>query len=126
MKFDKRMNKLFYSHLVDLQDLEKLLSHESVDENDRTTLLATAHETIHIEVVHFILNNIPHHERHMFLKYVETKPHDDGLWVYVNKSIDDAESKLTRLITQVKQDFIDALDDYMKSSEEWFTGQVEK
>ncbi|PIZ45006.1 hypothetical protein CO180_01705 [candidate division WWE3 bacterium CG_4_9_14_3_um_filter_41_6] len=116
------MNTFFYSHLVDTNDLENLLMKEDINDEQRLGLLATAHETIHIEVIHYILSNIPPSERHEFLLFVEQKPHDPGLLVYVKKSIEDAESKISQVIASVKQDFIEALDGYRDASSEWLSG----
>jgi len=117
-----KTQNLFYAHLVDLKDLEELLHHKDIEHEERVSLLSTAQETIHIEVIHFILEQIPDHERHVFMHNVEHKPHDTGLWLYVTKRIDGADDKIVNIIHQVKQDFKEALHEYKEASEEWLSG----
>lgn len=108
--------------MVDITDVEKLLNQALIDEIERQQLLDTVHKTIHIEVVHYILNELPEKHKISFLTQLEAKPHDEGISIFLKRTIDDLDTKLRNVITAVKQDFIDVVEDYLKSTKEWYAG----
>ncbi|NTV31559.1 hypothetical protein HGA91_06305 [candidate division WWE3 bacterium] len=113
---------IFYHHLIDLSDVRKKLNELDLTEEDRVELLEIVLKTIHIELTHLILNELDsvHHED--FLLHLTERPHDHGLLVFLNRTIDDFEEKVTLLISRVKADFIESLHDYKSASEEWLAG----
>ena len=93
-----------------------------IDEIERQQLLDTVYKTIHIEVIHYILNELPNEHKVSFLTQLEEKPHDQGIGIFLKRTISDLDNKLSTVISAVKQDFKDAIENYLQSSKEWFAG----
>jgi len=117
------MNKdHFYHQFIDVADVEETISTLSIDEDEKDELLAIFYKTLHLEVVNFVLEELPVEHHQSFLYYLDHKPQDRGLMVFLRRSIEDLEDRLQSLATQLKHDFKEALHDYQSASEEWLEG----
>ena len=58
------MSKLFYDHLVNIEEIIIVLSEYDISEDDRQQILSTIDETIHHHVLDIIFTHLPreHHE----------------------------------------------------------------
>lgn len=117
-----KVTNIFYHHVVDLSDIRNKLNELDLSDAEKVELLEMVLKTIHLEVTHLILDELSPTNHEPFLVHLTERPHDRGLWVFLNRSIDDLEEKLKRLVHQVKVDFIESLHDYKEASEEWLGG----
>ena len=118
--------KMFYQDLLNLSDLLEQFDQLRLSSVERDELLDIVRHTVHLEVVNHVLARLPEEEHEAFLVHLEEKPHDNGIWVYLKRSIHELESDLADLVHRVKQDFISELRDYKEASKEWLSGDAEK
>ncbi|MCA9392402.1 hypothetical protein KC614_04370, partial [candidate division WWE3 bacterium] len=114
----------FYKELVELDEIEKMLNEIEISEVERTNLLDTVHKTIQIEIVKFVLDEIPQGQHEDFLRFLHQKPADESLGVFVKRSVENFENRARDLITHVQSDFKNAVLDYLETSEEWLEGDL--
>ncbi len=115
-------DRYFYQHLIDLNEIHNLLNQVELEESERQKLLDTIHHTIHLEVVKFVLDELPKDQHHEFLATYDKRPTDNGIIVFLRRSITNLDHRLQHIIHQVVSDFKDTLHDYLRSSEEYLAG----
>lgn len=117
----------FFAHLVDITDIEAHLDQTDLSDEEKQELVLVVHKTIHIEVMKMALDEIPEKDRETFLEFAEKRPHDDGLLMFLNRSIDSFEDRAQDLIHHIKLEFIDFLHEYREASRTWLEGpQIKK
>ena len=114
----------FYQELVELEEIEKLLVDAAMPDPQREHLLDTVNKTIHLEMVKFVLDEIPKEQHEEFLRFLDKGPSDNSLDVFVRRSVDNFEDRARDLIHHIKLDFKSAIHDYLESSEEWLAGDL--
>src|SRR3972149_6175670 len=81
------MSKLFYDHLVDLSELEKLVKKHVKDEEARHEIYKLIDEILHHRVVGCILDRLPENHHKEFLTHVSEKGHDESILEYLQERI---------------------------------------
>ena len=114
--------KHFYYELVDLNALDPLLEKANINAAQRDHLLSIFHKTLHIEITKHVLDELPHEHRVTFITFLEEKPEDPGLKVFLERSIDDFEEKVRGVSAQVVNSFKNSLHDYLDASQEYLEG----
>lgn len=114
--------QFFYTHLIQLEALDDHLSRFKLEEEHHEKLLHLAHSTIHAEVMHFAITELPDEHQHKFLREFSKKPHDKGLMVFLRNSVTDFESKVKNIAREVESKLIHELHDYEEASVEWMSG----
>ncbi|OGY09042.1 MAG: hypothetical protein A2782_00960 [Candidatus Blackburnbacteria bacterium RIFCSPHIGHO2_01_FULL_43_15b] len=82
------MSKLFYDHLIILEEVEIELGKLELDRDEKRELEELIEETLHHRVLDRVLSELPrvHHEE--FLQRFAETPHDPCLIGYLNKKIE--------------------------------------
>jgi hypothetical protein len=99
------MAKLFYDHLVVIEEIIVALTREQVSKEELDLLLATIDETLHHEILTTILTHLPkaHHEE--FLHKYTHQPHDTGILAYLHeKSGKNMELEIMKTVEKIKKD----------------------
>ena len=114
--------RYFYQHLIDLNEIHNLLDKVELEAAERQKLLDTINHTIHLEIVKFVLDELPKEQHHEFLASYDKRPGDTGVIIFLRRSITNLDDRLQHVIQQVTSDFKDALHDYLRTSEEFLAG----
>jgi hypothetical protein len=116
------MKKYFYQHLIDHEDLNQHLDKVGLPKEEKLHLIEIFEKTTHLEVIGFVLSQLPEEHHEALLKNFEERPHDEGLMVFLKRSIDGFDEHLNRIIKEVKQDFLREVEDYEFTTKEWLEG----
>lgn len=81
------MSKIFYDHLVDYSELEKLIKKHVKTEEARHEIYGLIDEIIHHKVVGCILDRLPQEHHKEFLNHVKERAHDESLISYLGEHI---------------------------------------
>ena len=106
----KFMSKIFYDHLIILEEVEIELDNLQLDKDERRELEHLIEETIHHRMVGKILTKLPkpHHEE--FLKKFASAPHDPSLIHYLNHKIKESvEKHIAKEIESLKKELLTEL-----------------
>ena len=114
----------FYHPWVDLTDVTNHLNKLDLNEDEKAVLLEIIRKTIHVEIVHLVLNQVPEEHHPALLSHLEERPHDRGIGVFLDRSIDGLEQQIKTLVQVVKRDFLESLHDYGQASREWLEGDL--
>lgn len=114
--------KHFYHHLLNLSDLKEELDRLKLIDKEKDELLSITHQTIHFEILNFIFEQLPEDTHKQFLLHLSKKPKDKGIKVFLERSIQGLEKHLSQIIKRVKHEFLDELEKYKQTSEEWLGG----
>lgn len=91
------MSKIFYDHLIVLEDVESEIKKIAQTPEEREELWNIVDETIHHRVLGCILDQLPRHYHEEFLDKFHKAPYDEGLMEYlkvkVGKNIEEVISQ---------------------------------
>lgn len=91
------MSKLFYDHLVDLGELEKLVKKHVKSEESRHEIYKLIDEIVHHRVVGCILDRLPERHHREFLDQVHRRAYDEGILDYLRERVtEDVEEFIRR------------------------------
>lgn len=90
------MSKLFYDHLVDFSELEKLVKKHVKDADARYEIYHLVDEIAHHRVVGCILDKLPAHHHKEFLDHVAEHPHDHSILEYLRERVSEDVEEFIR------------------------------
>ncbi|MBI3289872.1 hypothetical protein HYZ78_00575 [Candidatus Microgenomates bacterium] len=101
------MSKIFYDHLIIIEDLEGVVKSDSHEEREELHQLID--EMIHHRVLGCILDHLPrvHHEE--FLEKFHEKPYDESLVNYLQEKTPqdvDIEEKIKEEVAKLKKELL--------------------
>ena len=82
------MSKLFYDHLVNIEEIKIVLSEYDISEDDRQQILSTIDETIHHHVLDIIFTHLPREHHEEFLEKLAAQPHHPSLMEFIQQRTD--------------------------------------
>ncbi|MBI4062621.1 hypothetical protein HY410_01745 [Candidatus Gottesmanbacteria bacterium] len=92
------MNKIFYDHLVEIDELMALVDQELADLIDNT---------MHHHVLDEILTHLPVEHHKMFLERLAHAPHDPELLIFIQKvTVIDIEKAIKKRAKAVKKELL--------------------
>lgn len=102
------MSKVFYDHLIVIEDLEdKLRGVEDTEEKEELHRLID--EMIHHRVLGCILDHLPREHHEEFLEKFHAAPYDDSLIDYLQKKTPqevDIEEKIRTEVAKLKKELL--------------------
>ena len=98
------MINTFYSHLVDLGDIEEYLDQHELAKAERSELIVMVKETIHYRVVTEVLTHLPQEHHEWFLERYTQVPHEEGFLEKLKETIGDVEEKIGQVVSRVKEE----------------------
>ena len=90
------MSKLFYDHLIDFSELEKLVKKHVKDEESRHEIYQLIDEIVHHKVVGCILDRLPKDHHKEFLDHVHKHAHDEGIIDYLKERLSEDVEEFVR------------------------------
>ncbi len=81
------MSKLFFDHLVALEDVEKALKNSGLNKDEMVEIWKIIDEMVHHRVIGCILDKLPREHHEEFLRKFTEAPHDEGILVYLKEKV---------------------------------------
>ena len=104
------MSKIFYDHLIILDEVEVEINNLGLEHDERQELHDLIEETLHHRVLTRVLEVLPKEHHENFLKEFKKRPHDGALIDYINERIDDSvEKHVTEEIEKLKDELLQDL-----------------
>ncbi len=99
------MTKVFFDHLVQIDDVIEALDMYSIEEEERRELEILIDEIIHHHVLNLVLSRLPQDRHAEFISHITDRPHDISIWVYINQHAGNQIEEEVRSVTKkVKED----------------------
>ncbi len=100
------MAKIFYDHLVVLEDIIVELDKYEIEAVEREELIQLADETLHHRILDVILTKLPKEKHQEFLIKFHQAPHDRGLLEYLKSEIADIEKLISEEAAKTKKELL--------------------
>lgn len=92
------MNKIFYDHLIGIDELTALVDRELADLIDNT---------MHHHILDEILTHLPVEHHKLFLERLAQSPHDPGLLIFIQEvTVIDIEEAIRKRAKSVKKELL--------------------
>lgn len=103
------MAKLFYDHLIVLEEVENALKSEKLDSEEREELHQLIDEIIHHRVLGCILDHLPREHHEEFLDRLHQAPYDESLIGYLQEKTPsevDMEEEIKEEVGKLKEELL--------------------
>ncbi len=90
------MSKIFYDHLIVLEEIEAEIKNSAQTEEERHELWQLVDEIVHTRIMENILDRLPGEHHNEFLEKFHAAPHDDGLLDYLKEKIEENIEELLK------------------------------
>lgn len=101
------MKRVFYSHLIIIEEVEDVLSARVADPREREDARALIYETIHNEMMDLILTHLPRTHHAAFLAQFDVAPHHGDLLTFINTHTGrDMEKEILKKASTIKKRLI--------------------
>ncbi len=101
------MKKVFYDHLVLIEEVITELDLHELDPDDREELIRLADENLHHQVIDLILRELPKPKHEFFLDHFQKAPDDEKLLTFLKREIsDEIEEKIKIEAARVKKEIL--------------------
>lgn len=97
------MKKYFYSHLIQIDILDKDLSNLNLSKNEKKELLELAHKNVHHEVMDTILSQLSEEDKKRFLILFSQDKHEK-IWKHLNEKTEKIEEKIKQAVDQIRME----------------------
>lgn len=99
----KKLQKYFYSHLIDDDVLETELDILEISDTEKDDLMELSHVHVHQTVMDAILSVLGHSDKQRFMELV-AEGEDEQIWEHLNEKVDNIEDKITVAAKQIKKE----------------------
>src|SRR3989338_7273636 len=104
------MSKLFYDHLIVIEEIITVLDGHDVSDEGKKELLETIDETMHHHIFDTILTHLPKKHHETFLEKVTREPHNESILSFLKeKTTVDIEDEIKKAAKQLKQKIRDEI-----------------
>ena len=79
MEVNNCMTKIFYDHLIIIEEVIAVLDEHTIPIDKRAEFLKLIDQTLHHEILDVILTHLPKEKHEMFLTQFHRAPHDPSL-----------------------------------------------
>ena len=101
------MAKLFYDHLIIIEEVIILLDQKKTDVKEKEKLLAIIDDTLNHRILNIILTHLRKHHHEEFLKKIAHHPYDSGIMLFLKeKTTVDIEKEIMKTANNVKRSVI--------------------
>lgn len=98
------MSKLFYDHLIIIEEVAAVLAGHNLTDKEREEILDIIDQTMHQEILDTILQHLPTRHHETFLVHFHAAPNDKKILDFLkeNSSVD-IEKKILKTANSVKK-----------------------
>lgn len=100
------MKKTFYSHLIEIEIVEKELDNLELSEKEKNELLHHVHSSVHYTVLDVVLSDLPEEHKKTFIKNTREKD-DETIWEHVLSNTTGIEEKIKNKTKELLHEFAD-------------------
>lgn len=101
------MSKVFYDHLIVLEEIEATISSAATTKEEKEELWKIVDELVHHRVLDSILTVLPREYHEDFMERFTQSPHDERLIIYLTeKSNKDVEKIIVEEISTLKKELL--------------------
>ena len=101
------MSKLFFDHILELDELEAHLRDIAETEEERHELWHIIDDIIHHEVLDCIFDHLPHEHHEEFLEKYHSAPYDESLIIFTDERIEgDMNTLINERINSIGQEIL--------------------
>ncbi len=98
------MTKLFYDHLIIIEEVLAMLNKHSIPNNEQREIMELVDLLMHQEILSTILTHLPNGHHEFFLIRFHALPHDKRIIEFINeKSGKDMEKEILKTVNSVKK-----------------------
>ncbi len=98
------MAKLFYDHLIIIEEIVAVLDTHNLSPKDKQTFLELIDKTMHHHILDAILTHLPEEHHETFLKKLHGAPHDPNIMSFLKEhSSVDIEKEILKQANTVKK-----------------------
>jgi hypothetical protein len=96
--------KIFYDHLIIIEEVEMILITHQLTKEECEEILQLIDRTMHNEILQKILSHLPRHHHEEFLTRFHAAPHDNKLMTFLkDHTIVDIEKEIMIVADSVKK-----------------------
>ena len=99
----KKLQKHFYSNLVDMDTLESDLDFLTLSKGEKDELLELAHVHVHQTVMDAILSELNDADKKRFLELM-AEGRDEKIWEHLNDKVERIEDRITIAAQSIKKE----------------------
>ena len=104
------MPKVFYDHLIGLEEISLELKGYNLQKEEYDELIGIAGETLHHHVLNIILTHLPKDKHQIFLETFSLTPHDPKLMDFLkNEGLIEIEEKISIQIKKIKTEILNEI-----------------
>lgn len=104
------MSKIFYDHLIIIEEVIAVLDEHKMSPKERTELLQLMDQTLHHRILDVILTLLPKEHHETFLTRFHKAPHDAGLILFLKEHTTvNIEKKILTEANKTKKELIKLL-----------------
>lgn len=100
------MAKVFYDHLISIQDILVELDEHRLSHNEKVDLIRTVDTTIHYKVMDVMLSHLPQDKHKEFLSAFRQAPFDKKHLTYLRRHKEDIDMEIVKAIEKAKKDML--------------------
>ncbi|MBI4137514.1 hypothetical protein HY469_05635 [Candidatus Roizmanbacteria bacterium] len=101
------MSKLFYDHLIKIEEIMVVLDEYHIPDGDRDEILSVIDETIHHHVLDVIFTHLPEEHHQEFMGQLVLAPHSPKLLDYIQQKTNlDIEQEIHQTLNQFIKEVI--------------------
>lgn len=99
----KQQPKYFYSHLIDLSELEHEIETLDISPSEKSELMDLADVNLHQTVLDAILSQLTDTDKKRFMELL-LHGEDEKIWSHLNEKVEKVEDKITKAANDIKQE----------------------
>lgn len=101
------MVKLFYDHLLFVEEIIAVINSHKLSESERVKLLTLIDQTMHTHILDEVLTHLPTHYHQTFLAHFHSSPGDTKLLEFLKKEArEDIEEVIKSRAKKVKDELL--------------------
>ncbi|MEK7118978.1 MAG: hypothetical protein AAB457_01430 [Patescibacteria group bacterium] len=110
------MAKIFYDHLIIIEEVIAVLDEHTIPINKRAEFLKLIDQTLHHEILDVILTHLPKEKHEMFLTQFHRAPHHPSLMSLLKEHVEvDIEKAILRRASTTKKKILASIKNHLKS-----------
>jgi len=101
------MSKIFYDHLIIIEEITLVLDKHNLNIKERQEILNYVDQSMHHHILDTILTHLPKHHHEQFLSKFHAAPHDTKLIEFIKEKVNiDIEKEILKVANKVKKEVI--------------------
>lgn len=100
------MSKLFFDHLLVLEEVEVFINRKPISKEEKEELWKLIDGVIQTRVMDVVLTKLPRKHHEEFLEKFSSFPHDERLLEYLKEKVEDIEEEIKKEVKLLEKDFV--------------------